>query len=181
MTHASLKALSLSHHYGGETLFAGVDLVLNPGDRIGLVGPNGVGKTTLLRILSGDYAQDAEELLDAYLFGPDQWQARLSDLSAGELRRLLLAVLVNSPTRVLVPDDPTNYLDFDALDVIEEALRAYRGTLVMVTHDRYFAERVGITRRWHLADGRFTQDPARPAGVGAGDGAGSGPREVIRA
>jgi ATPase subunit of ABC transporter with duplicated ATPase domains len=110
------------------------------------------------------YAEDAERLLDAYLFGPDQWTARLRDLSAGELRRLLLAVLVNSPSRrVLVLDEPTNYLDFDALDVVEEALRAYRGTLLMVTHDRYFADRVGISRRWQLADGRFTDTPIAEA------------------
>ena len=109
------------------------------------------------------YAEDAERLLDAYLFGPDQWTARLRDLSAGELRRLLLAVLVNSPSRILVLDEPTNYLDFDALDVVEEALGAYRGTLLMVTHDRYFADRVGVSRRWHLADGRFTDTPVAEA------------------
>jgi ATPase subunit of ABC transporter with duplicated ATPase domains len=102
------------------------------------------------------YAEDAERLLDAYLFSPNQWTARLRDLSAGELRRLLLAVLVNSPARLLVLDEPTNYLDFDALDVVEEAVRAYRGTLLMATHDRYFADRVGVSRHWRLADGRLT-------------------------
>jgi ATPase subunit of ABC transporter with duplicated ATPase domains len=99
------------------------------------------------------YAEEAESMLDGYLFAPDQWGARLRELSAGELRRLLLAVLVNSPTRVLLLDEPTNYLDFDALDVIEEALRAYSGTLVTVTHDRYFADRVGFTRYWSVGDG----------------------------
>jgi ATP-binding cassette subfamily F protein 3 len=54
----------------------------------------------------------------------------------------------------LVLDEPTNFLDFDALDVVEEALRRYRGTLVMVSHDRYFAESVGYTRVWHVADGK---------------------------
>jgi ATPase subunit of ABC transporter with duplicated ATPase domains len=112
------------------------------------------------------YAEDAERLLDAHLFGPDQWGARLRDLSAGELRRLLLAVLVNSPRRILVLDEPTDYLDFDALDVVEEALRAYRGTLLTVTHDRYFADRVGITRRWQLSGGRFTD--AQVADVSSG-------------
>ncbi|HEV3169173.1 MAG TPA: AAA family ATPase [Actinocrinis sp.] len=104
------------------------------------------------------YAEDAERLLDAHLFGPHQWTARLSDLSDGELRRLLLAVLVNSPQRILALDEPTNYLDFDALDVIEEALRAYRGTLLMVTHDRYFAERIGISRHWRFTGGRVVDD-----------------------
>jgi ATP-binding cassette subfamily F protein 3 len=103
------------------------------------------------------YAEDAERLLAGHQFGPDQWDATLRSLSAGELRRLLLAVLVNSPARVLLLDEPTNFLDFDALDVIEQALRTYRGTLLTVTHDRYFADAVGHDRIWHVADGRVSQ------------------------
>ncbi|WP_239163186.1 ABC-F family ATP-binding cassette domain-containing protein [Paractinoplanes rishiriensis] len=99
------------------------------------------------------YVDDAERLLAGHQFGPDQWAARTRSLSAGELRRLVLAVLVNAPARVLVLDEPTNFLDFDALDVVEEALRRYRGTLLTVTHDRYFAEAVGHDRRWHVAAG----------------------------
>ncbi|OLE19923.1 MAG: ABC transporter ATP-binding protein [Catenulispora sp. 13_1_20CM_3_70_7] len=99
------------------------------------------------------YPDDAERLLAGYLFGPDDWAARLRDLSAGELRRLLLAVIVNSPARVLLLDEPTNYLDFDSLDVIEQALREFSGTVVMVTHDTYFAERVGYSRVWEVRDG----------------------------
>jgi ATPase subunit of ABC transporter with duplicated ATPase domains len=102
------------------------------------------------------YADDAERLLAAHLFGQDEQQARMRSLSAGQLRRLLLAVLVNSPARVLLLDEPTNFLDFDALDVVEEALRTYRGTLVTVTHDRWFAAAVGHTRRWHVDGGRVT-------------------------
>jgi ATPase subunit of ABC transporter with duplicated ATPase domains len=103
------------------------------------------------------YAEDAEKLLAGHQFGPDQWDAPLHSLSAGELRRLLLAVMVNSPARLLLLDEPTNFLDFDALDVIEEALRTYRGTLVTVTHDRYFAAAVGYDRLWHVADGQVRQ------------------------
>jgi ATPase subunit of ABC transporter with duplicated ATPase domains len=103
------------------------------------------------------YAEDAERLLAGHQFGPDQWDATLAGLSAGELRRLLLAVMVNSPARILLLDEPTNFLDFDALDVIEEALRTYRGTLVTVTHDRYFAAAVGYDRTWHVADGQVRQ------------------------
>lgn len=99
------------------------------------------------------YVDDAERLLRGHQFGPDMWDVRTGSLSAGELRRLLLAVLVNSPARVLVLDEPTNFLDFDALDVVEEALRRYRGTLLTVSHDRYFAESVGYSRRWHVAAG----------------------------
>ena len=99
------------------------------------------------------YVDDAERLLAGHQFGPDQWGVRTRSLSAGELRRLLLAVLVNSPARVLVLDEPTNFLDFDALEVVEEALRRFRGTLVTVTHDRYFAAAVGYSRRWHVGAG----------------------------
>ena len=99
------------------------------------------------------YVDDAERLLAGYQFGPELWDATVRSLSAGELRRLLLAVLVNGPARVLLLDEPTNFLDFDALDVVEEALRRFRGTLLVVTHDRYFAEQVGFGRRWHVAAG----------------------------
>ncbi|MEZ0110820.1 ATPase subunit of ABC transporter with duplicated ATPase domains [Catenulispora sp. EB89] len=109
------------------------------------------------------YPEDAEQLLTAYLFGPDEWSARLADLSAGELRRLLLAVIVNGSARVLMLDEPTNYLDFDSLDVIEEALREFAGTLVMVTHDAYFADRVGFTRTWEVSGGSITETPRPPA------------------
>ncbi|MFU8854616.1 ABC-F family ATP-binding cassette domain-containing protein [Micromonospora sp. SL1-18] len=104
------------------------------------------------------YVDDAERLLDGYLFGPDQWDARLRTLSAGELRRLLLAVMVNSPARVLLLDEPTNYLDFDSLDVVEAAVREFRGTVVMVSHDTWFAEAVGFDRRWRIADGRLVEE-----------------------
>jgi ATP-binding cassette subfamily F protein 3 len=103
------------------------------------------------------YVDDAERLLAGHQFGPDQWDVRTRSLSAGELRRLVLAVLVNSPARVLVLDEPTNFLDFDALEVVEEALRRYRGTVLTVTHDRYFAESVGYSRRWHVVAGGVSE------------------------
>ncbi len=166
---------------GDRVLLDGVAVEVRRGDRILVTGRNGAGKTTLLNALAGPetavlpqttdglrsgstvmeffrsrvpvYLDDAERLLEGHQFGADQWDARLSSLSAGELRRLLLAVLVNSPARVLLLDEPTNFLDLDALEVVEEALRRYRGTLVVVTHDRYFAEALGFGRRWHVADG----------------------------
>jgi ATPase subunit of ABC transporter with duplicated ATPase domains len=178
-----LKVRGLSVAHGDRVLLDDVDLDVARGDRILITGRNGAGKTTLLRALAGAgtevavlpqtsdglrtgvtvldffrsrvpvYVDDAERLLQGHQFGPDQWDATLRSLSAGELRRLLLAVLVNSPARVLLLDEPTNFLDFDALDVVEEALRRYRGTLLTVTHDRYFADAVGHTRCWHVADG----------------------------
>jgi ATPase subunit of ABC transporter with duplicated ATPase domains len=102
------------------------------------------------------YADDAEQLLAAYQFAPEQWRAPLRTLLDGEVRRLLLAAVVNSQSSVLLLDEPTHYLDFDALDIVEAALRAYPGTLVMVTHDRYFADRVGFTRQLLVSNGTVT-------------------------
>ncbi|WP_246635839.1 ABC-F family ATP-binding cassette domain-containing protein [Actinoplanes hulinensis] len=104
------------------------------------------------------YIDDAEKLLAGHQFDADQWDAPTRDLSAGELRRLLLAVLVNSPSRILLLDEPTNFLDFAALDVVEEALRRYKGTLLVVSHDRYFADAIGHTRHWHVADGQLIEN-----------------------
>lgn len=144
-----------------------------PQDHVGL--PPAISVLGYFRSRVAVYAEDAEQLLDGYLFGPDQWSSSLRTLSAGELRRLQLAVLVNCGSPVLLLDEPTNYLDFDALDVVEEALRAYRGTLAMATHDAYFAERVGCTRHWRVAAGSVTE-----AGISAPPDAMSSPRTSRR-
>ena len=104
------------------------------------------------------YAEDAERLLEAHLFGSDQWRRPLHAISAGELRRLLLAVMANSPARVLLLDEPTNYLDFDALEMTERALAEFRGTLLVVTHDARFAAAVGCTRSWQVVDGHVVAE-----------------------
>lgn len=103
------------------------------------------------------YVDEAEALLSAYLFDADQQRQPVRSLSAGELRRLLLATIVTSAVNVLLLDEPTNFLDFDALDVMEEALRAYQGTIVVVTHDAYLAKAIGCQRRLKLTDGRLTE------------------------
>ncbi|HWB35479.1 MAG TPA: ATP-binding cassette domain-containing protein, partial [Rugosimonospora sp.] len=108
------------------------------------------------------YVDEAGTALEGYLFDADQQAQPLRTLSAGELRRLLLATMVNSGAPVLLLDEPTNFLDFDALDVVERALREFRGTLVMVTHDRYFAEAVGYTRCLSVVDGRLASSPTCP-------------------
>jgi ATP-binding cassette subfamily F protein 3 len=184
-SEAGLAVRGLSVEVGGRVLLDDVNLSVAAGDRILITGRNGAGKTTLLRALAGPgtrtlpqtadglrtaatvleyfrsqvpvYADDAERLLSGHQFGADQWDAPLRTLSAGELRRLLLAVMVNSPERILLLDEPTNFLDFEALEVVEEALRRYAGTVLLVTHDRYFAEAVGYTRVWHVADGKVAE------------------------
>jgi ATPase subunit of ABC transporter with duplicated ATPase domains len=149
-----LRALAGQIRYDGEVK-ATEPLAVLPQTDDGLRTP--VRVIDFFRSRVPVYVDDAERLLAGHLFGPDQWDVTLRSLSAGELRRLLLAVMVNSPARILLLDEPTNYLDFDALDVIEEALREFHGTLLTVTHDRYFAGAVGHTRRWHIADGRVAE------------------------
>ena len=102
------------------------------------------------------YVDEAEELLRAYLFDDEQQLQPLHTLSAGEMRRLLLATIVNSDADAILLDEPTNFLDFDALDVVEEALRAYDGALLAVTHDAYLPKSIGCDRHLVLADGRLT-------------------------
>ena len=101
------------------------------------------------------YIDEAETLLRAYLFDDDQQRQPLATLSAGELRRLLLATIVNGPADTILLDEPTNFLDFDALDVMEEALRAYDGTLVIVTHDAVLPRSISTDRHLVLADGQL--------------------------
>ncbi|HEY2675191.1 MAG TPA: ABC-F family ATP-binding cassette domain-containing protein [Rugosimonospora sp.] len=98
------------------------------------------------------YVEDAEATLASYLFDGDQQRQPLGTLSAGELRRLLLAMMINGGAATLLLDEPTNYLDFDSLDVIEAALREFRGTILMVTHDAYFASSVGYGRHLEVRD-----------------------------
>jgi macrolide transport system ATP-binding/permease protein len=101
------------------------------------------------------YIDEAEALLRAYLFDDGQRRQPLATLSAGELRRLLLATIVNGPADVILLDEPTNFLDFDALDVVEEALRAFDGALVVVTHDAVLPKSIACERHLVLADGRL--------------------------
>jgi ATPase subunit of ABC transporter with duplicated ATPase domains len=173
-----------------RTILDRLDWSIGPGDRIGLVGVNGTGKTSVLRLLGGelqpaagtvkrgvtlrighlsqalseltgaDRVIDAVEdrrritqlaggrevsaatLLEDFGFTGDKLTARVADLSGGERRRLqFLRILLDEPN-VLLLDEPTNDLDIDTLTVIEDYLDNWPGTLVVVTHDRYFLERV---------------------------------------
>jgi ATP-binding cassette subfamily F protein uup len=161
---------------------------LGPGDRVGLVGVNGAGKTSLLRLLSGDLQPDAgrvrtgrtvalahltqsvtevdpelrvlasvEELrrvtrtatgeitatsmLERFGFTGDRLTTRVGDLSGGERRRLQILRLLLTEPNVLLLDEPTNDLDIETLNVLEDFLDGWPGTLVVVSHDRYFLER----------------------------------------
>jgi ATPase subunit of ABC transporter with duplicated ATPase domains len=106
-----------------------------------------------LRRLVPLYEADAERLLESYLFDPEQYRRPLGTLSAGETRRLLIAALVNSGAGLLLLDEPTNYLDFESLEVLEQALEAFRGTVIAVSHDVRFGESLRPSQHWHLSSG----------------------------
>ncbi|MCW2689037.1 MAG: glycerophosphodiester phosphodiesterase [Mycobacterium sp.] len=173
-----------------KTILDGIDWSIGPGARIGLVGVNGTGKTSVLRLLAGelepaagtmkrgttlrighlsqalseltgherviDAVEDrrritelsggreisAATLLEDFGFTGDKLTARLADLSGGERRRLQFLRLLLDEPNVLLLDEPTNDLDIDTLTVIEDYLDSWPGTLIVVTHDRYFLERV---------------------------------------
>ena len=183
--------------FEGRTLFRDVDLRVEPGDRIALLGDNGTGKSTLLKLILGEEDQDAgkiklgltvkigylpqqihfdhpeRSLYDTMLYeaGCDAQQARdrlarflfrgedvfkpVSVLSGGEQSRLRLCMLMDEKVNFLILDEPTNHLDLDAREWIEGAVEDYEGTLLFVSHDRYFIDRFA-TRIWTLEDGHIS-------------------------
>jgi ATP-binding cassette subfamily F protein uup len=173
---------------GERTLLSHVTWRLGPGDRIGLVGVNGAGKTSLLRLVSGELPPDAgrvrtgrtvalahltqgvaeidpetrvldsveeirrvtrtvsgeitaSSMLERFGFTGDRLTTRVGDLSGGERRRLQILRLLLSEPNVLLLDEPTNDLDIETLNVLEDFLDGWPGTLIVVSHDRYFLER----------------------------------------
>ncbi len=200
-----IEARSISHGYGGQPLFSNLSIKIMRGDRIGLIGNNGVGKTTLLRILLGEiapqqgsvklgtnieigYFGQLRETLDpektvahvvgdgydfvrlngrevhiigylqGFLFSARRAMTPVKALSGGERNRVILARLFTRPSNLLVLDEPTNDLDVETLEVMEDQLLQYEGTLLVVSHDRMFVDSVvtstlafeegGIVRRY---------------------------------
>ncbi len=172
--------------YGDKIVFRDLNLHIERGDRIALVGPNGVGKSTLMRMLSGAetpdggtrtvghqvvvqyFAQDEADRLDptltvhdtlaagsplhmvpmirnilgGFLFSGDDVYKKAGVLSGGERTRLAVARMLLRPSNTLLLDEPTNHLDLDSKDVLLEAIEDFGGTLVLVSHDRYFIDKL---------------------------------------
>ena len=180
-----LMCEDLSKRYGDRTLFQGLDLHVRAGDRIALLGANGVGKSTLLKILTGReqadsgtvrfgsgveigyYDQQQEGLtpdkdvlnevwddfprmeqttirnaLAGFLFTGEDVFAPISTLSGGERGRVLLTKLMLRQDNFLILDEPTNHLDMDSREMLETALLGFEGTILTVSHDRYFINRI---------------------------------------
>ena len=184
---AEVKKLTFA--YDGSPVVKNFSTTVMRGDRVGIIGPNGVGKTTLLKLLLGElspqqgsvrlgtnlqiiYFDQMREQLDPeltvqqnlagdqdtvviggnsrhvigylqdFLFSPDRIRSPVRILSGGERNRLLLARLFTREANVLVLDEPTNDLDLETLDLLEELLADFKGTLFLVSHDRAFLNRV---------------------------------------
>ena len=191
----------LGKSFGGRTLFHGVDLMVEGGERIALLGDNGTGKSTLLKILMeeetpdqgrvkygpavrtaylpqiihfddpsrnlvdtmlyskrGVTTQSARDRLGAFNFRGEDVFKPVSVLSGGEQSRLRLCMLMDEEINFLVLDEPTNHLDIASREWIEEAVEAYEGALLFVSHDRYFINRFA-TRIWELENGVITDYP----------------------
>ena len=191
-------------HAGGPTLIRDCSLVLQRGDRIGLLGANGTGKTTLLKLLLGDlqptsgtivagtkievayFDQLRHQLepektvidnvaegrdfisidgqsrhvlsyLGDFLFSPQRARTPVKALSGGERARLLLAKLFSKPANLLVLDEPTNDLDVETLELLEEVLLNFPGTVLMVSHDRAFLDNVVTSTLVFEGDGRVRE------------------------
>jgi ATP-binding cassette subfamily F protein uup len=184
-----VEVKQITHGYNDHCLINDFSLRIMRGDRIGLIGPNGIGKSTLLNILLGTLApqhgavtqgtkiqvayfdqlrqtldlektvlenvahgRDAIEIggkkrhiisyLGDFLFTPQRAMTQVKALSGGECNRLLLARLFSQPANLLVMDEPTNDLDIETLELLEELLANYHGTLLLVSHDRAFLDNV---------------------------------------
>lgn len=204
-----IEAQGLTKAFDGKPILRGLDLTVLRGDRVAFVGPNGVGKTTVLKMLLGQVEPDSGTVrlgtnleiavfdqtraqldpemslwdsltsdpemrvsgkadqvmvrgqpkhvvayLKDFLFDERQARAAVKSLSGGEKARLLLARLMAKPSNVLVLDEPTNDLDVETLDLLQEILDDYDGTVLLVSHDRDFLDRIATTTVAMEGDGR---------------------------
>jgi ATPase subunit of ABC transporter with duplicated ATPase domains len=139
-----LTAANISKYHGAQLVLKEVTLVVPPGARIGLVGPNGVGKSTLLRILAGEEEPDrgtVRRTPPGLAVGYLPQESDVENASGGEAARAPLAEFLRRPLAVFLLDEPTNDLDFAGLDWLERSLAKVQGAVVLVSHDRAFLDR----------------------------------------
>ena len=193
-----LSGEKLTKIYGTRVLLDGVSFYVDRGEKVGVIGVNGTGKSTLLRLLAGveepddgtvrpdpnvrlEYLpqnpvfpgertvleqvlaglSDDDRALAEYeaktilnKLGVPRFDQKVGELSGGERRRVALAAVLARPSDVLILDEPTNHLDNDMVNWLEGELKAWKGALVMVTHDRYFLERI-VTSMVEVEDGKL--------------------------
>ena len=203
--HTVIEAEGVHKSYGERKVLKGVNLMLQRGERVGLVGPNGVGKTTFLRVLLGELPPDSgkvvigkntkvayydqtrasldpeqtvyeaasprgddwvelgdqrvalRDYLDDLLFPVPMQRMKVKALSGGERNRLLLARLFLEGANVLVLDEPTNDLDIVTLNILEGLLLNFTGSVLLVTHDRYFLDKVATSILAFEGDGKVVR------------------------
>ena len=194
------KATDLTVGYGTKVVFSHADIEVRRGEKVALVGRNGEGKTTLMRVIMGEldpisgeakagynvnvgyYAQNQEDILDkqdtvfgtldriavgdvrtklrdilaAFLFKGEDIDKKVAVLSGGERARLAMAKLMLKPYNLLALDEPTNHMDIRSKDILKQALKAYDGTLIIVSHDRDFLDGL-VDKLYEFRDGKVKE------------------------
>ena len=194
------KADHITVGYPGKVVFTDADIEVRRGEKVALIGRNGEGKTTLMRVISGEltplegkaqtgynvnmgyYAQNQDDVLDKsltvmetlesvatgdarlklrdilaqFLFRGEDIDKKVSVLSGGEMARLGMAKFMLKPYNLLALDEPTNHMDIKSKDILKQALAAYDGTLIVVSHDRDFLDGL-VDKMYEFRDGRVRE------------------------
>ena len=137
-----VEADGLRKAYGERMLIEDLSFTLPRGGIVGVIGPNGAGKTTLIRMIIGARTVNSRAYVAGFNFRGTDQQKKVAKLSGGERNRLHLAKLLRSGGNLLLLDEPTNDLDVDTLRALEEALLAFAGSAIVVSHDRWFLDRI---------------------------------------
>lgn len=193
-TKQILKVKNLDFHYQHKPIFKAANFNMYGKEKVWLFGANGIGKSTLIKLIVGDLKPDAGEIkigenlrwayfsqdqshldpddtvqsyfmkktgiphtqsfgvLDRFLFPKELHSQRIATLSPGQRARLSFAVFAQQELDFLILDEPTNHLDIRSKEIIEEAFRNYKGAMLLISHDRYFVENIGIDRTITIAD-----------------------------
>jgi len=194
------KASGITVGYPGKVVFSDADIEVKRGEKVALIGRNGEGKTTLMRVIAGEltpiegeakvgynvsmgyYAQNQEDILDRsltvwetldniavgdirtklrdilaqFLFRGEDIDKKVSVLSGGERARLGMAKFMLQPYNLLALDEPTNHMDIQSKDILKQALKAYDGTLIVVSHDRDFLDGL-VDKMYEFRDGKVKE------------------------